>query len=94
LGNLKRSVFLDKHPDVILKRKDSKMRLESFFVGIDILKRSRKWEEKIINKYKCIEIMGYSKERYHISIHLREELKDGDKKLFLISTFYKKTSLP
>lgn len=89
-SSLGRWVFLSKQPQAILKRKDAKYRLECFFAGIDILKHSKtitKWNKK---EEKGYAIQGLSQDRKRVTIHLREE-KDAkkDRKLFLISTFYK-----
>lgn len=90
LKHMGRSIFLDELPEAILKRKDAKMRIECFFVGIDIAKNSHYWTKKIIDGNPCIEIMGKSKEGFDVFIHIREKVEKKDKKLFLISTYYAK----
>ncbi len=87
--SLKRTVFLDKLPDAILKRKQSATkRLQRFFVSIDILKNQKKY---FIREYKgCLEyeIIGLDQNNKKVYIHLREELSiKKDRMLFFISCY-------
>ncbi len=89
-GALKRKVSLLKYYEANEKREDASIRFSSFIVGLDILRGSKKIRKVIKNKYVCFEVQGYAKNNELVSIHLREEIYKKDKKLFLISTFYKK----
>ena len=87
---LGRNVFLDKQPDAILKRSDCKYRLEAFPIGIDILKHAENFERWYKAGTSGYSIMGISRDGFHVTVHLREEIDaKKDKKLFLISVFYK-----
>lgn len=92
--HLGRSIFLEKLPEILLLRKDSKNRLECFFVAIDIIQHSHYWKEKIIDGFRCYEAVGYTKNNDKVSVHIREEIFQKDKKFFFISCFHKKTSHP
>lgn len=87
-GVLRRKIFLEKFYKVNEKRKSASIRFQSFFAGLDILRKARKYTKKIIDGYTCFEIIGYAKNEEIVSIHLREETYQKDKKLFLLSTFY------
>jgi len=87
---LKRSIFFDEASDSMLKRKDVKTRLECFSVGIDIIRKSSVFEKKIIKGSVCYEITGLAKGLEQVKVHLKEITKKNDKKLFFISSFYKK----
>ena len=87
---LKRKIFLEKYLDANKKRSDAFIRFSCFFVALDILKKTPEYEEKNIDGFRCFEIKGYTKNNEIVTAHIREEEKSGDKKLFLISTFYKK----
>lgn len=89
-GSLRRWIFLDKQPQAILERKDAKYRLHCFFVGIEILKYSRTFKKWIGKKGIGYCIENFSKDGFQVTIHLREEVDiRKDKKLFLISVYYK-----
>jgi hypothetical protein len=94
--SLKRKVFLDKLPKVIIKRKGCKDRLRCFFVGVDLIQNSKKYSKRYKNKKAEFEIVGFSNEGKKVFAHIREE-KDiqKNKRLFLISTFFSyKQKLP
>jgi len=86
---LGRPVFLNKQPNAILMRKDAKNRLECFSVAIDILKHAKQFKQRENGQNHEFSIIGLSKEKTHVTIHLREELDKKDRRLFLISVFYK-----
>lgn len=88
---LKRPIFLDKQPEAILNRKDAKVRLAAFDVAIDILKHSKickTWQHSN-SRIIAFSIHGLSLEGYLVSIHIREETFKKDRRLYLISIFYK-----
>ncbi len=86
-----RKIFFTKLPAAIIKRKDLRDRLRSFWVGIDILKKSDHFSHRVIKGNNEYEFEGLSSENKRVFIHLREEVSRKDKKLFLISTYYKPT---
>lgn len=94
---LKRNIFLIKYIEANKERKDARIRFQSFFVGIDIIKKSIFCDSIIIDGFQCYRIIGYAKNNEIVEVYLREEIIKNDKILFLISTFSKdkkKASLP
>jgi len=89
-GILKRKVSLEKYFESNEKREDASVRFASFIVGLDILRSSKECTKIIKNGYICFEISGISKNKELVMVHLREEIINKDRILFLISTFYKK----
>lgn len=79
----------------ILQRKDVKQRLESFFVGVDIIRKSSDFTQSTIDGSVRYEFIGIAKGGKLVKTHLKEKKLKGDKKVFFISSFYKKiASLP
>lgn len=90
--SLKREVSLAKLPEAITERKrDAKIRLQCFFVAIDILRKSHGHKELTINGDTCFEVHGKDKNGDNVFLHLREEKSEHkDRIVYLISTFWKK----
>lgn len=91
-----RKIFLEKLPEAITARKDCKYRLQAFWVGVDILQKSRlkpkiKRNDKKIIEY---EFQGLFADGKKVKIHVREELVKKDKKIFLTSTYYVQKKAP
>jgi hypothetical protein len=86
---LRRKIFLDKLPEVIIKRLDARRRLQCFFIAIDVIKNSQNYMEREKDKQIEFEFFGFSAENKKVFIHIREE-KDAqkNKRLFLVSTFF------
>lgn len=87
---LKRRIELCRFVEANEKRADASIRFASFLVGIDILKKSKDYTQKIIDGFVCYEIQGLAKNKELVMVHIREEKTEKGKQLFLISTFYKK----
>ncbi len=87
---LKRNIRLDKYIEANKKRKDVKIRFSAFLVGMDILKKSKKFTQKKKKGFNCFELKGLALNKEIVTLHLREEIYKKDKILYLISTFYKK----
>lgn len=86
---LKRKVFFDKLPEVLLARKDCKHRLQCFIVSLDILKKSKTCTVNPNNDSE-FEVLGLAKNGEVVRIHLREELDEKkNKKVYFVSCFYK-----
>lgn len=88
--SLKRKVFLDKLPDVLLKRKKTlKKRLQCFIVACDILRHADSYGVRLNEKKEReYSVDGLSMCGRKVGVHLREEYKDKDKKLFFVSCFF------
>lgn len=86
---LRRKVNLSKYIDSNIQRSDAFIRFASFFVGLDIVKKSKDYEVKYIDGFRCFEISGSAKNGELVKVHIREEIIEKDRILFLISTFYK-----
>lgn len=85
-----RKVFLSELPEAITERGDSTRRLRCFFAGLDILRRSHDFELRVKGGKNEYEIRGLAAGGEKVLIHLKEEMRrDKNKKLYLISTFYK-----
>ena len=84
---LKRSVSPAKLPGAITNRRNAKKCLRCPGVSVDILKNSSCCKKKIINKLSHYEIQGKDASGLTISIHLREETHQKDRKLFFISCY-------
>lgn len=87
--HIKRKIFLDKLPEVILERKSSrKRRLQCFISGMDILKKTKYIFPNPSNKSELC-FLGEDKNGYLVEIHVREEVHQKDRRLFFVSCFYK-----
>ncbi len=87
---LKRKVFLNKLPDVIMHRKKTrKKRLECFRVACDVSLHARTYTKREGARH-CIEIeiCGMSADGLKVCVHIREEMTRGNnRKLFFVSCF-------
>jgi hypothetical protein len=86
---LKRNVQLSKYIAATNTRADAVLRYRSFFCAMQIIAKASDCKEKMINGFKCFEIQGRAQGGEVVTIHMREEVHDKDKILYLISTFYK-----
>lgn len=86
---LKRKIFLTKFLEITLTRKDAKKRLSLFDCGLDIIKNSHNVTQVLKRGKNCYEIIGFNKKSECIVVHVREDIEEKDKKLFLISIFKK-----
>ena len=84
----KRLIFLTKYLECIENRKDRNRRMQFFTAGVELLRsKNISSYEKIIEKQKCIECSSETADGYLFGLHVREEITDGDRRLYLISTF-------
>lgn len=89
--SLRRKVFLDKLPDVIIHRKSTrKKRLQCFMTACDILHHEKIHTMRLNDKkQKEYEIKGLSSDDFLVSVHVREEIANQkNKKLYFVSCFY------
>ena len=84
---LKRFVFLEKLPECIVHRHDAKRRLNLIFVAFDILKNETIFKKKKVGRWNCFEISGLDRNGVEVCIHVREEVRKYDKKLYFVSCY-------
>lgn len=91
----KRNCKLERFAESNKMRKNGRQRLSSFFVALDILKHQTE-SQKIVDEkgYTCFNIRGYDKNGILIEVHIREEIIQKDRILFLVSSFPKKAPTP
>ncbi len=82
-----RKVTLERYLEANTPRKDATKRLRTFFVAIDIIKRSHSGTQRMHNKLREYEIVGYDSTGVEVRVHIREEIERGDRILYLISSF-------
>lgn len=84
----KRLIFLGKYIECTENRKDRNRRMQFFTAGIELLKsKNISSYEKIIEKQKYIECTSETADGFLFAVHIREEIENGDRRLYLISTF-------
>lgn len=86
---LKRNISLEKLPEAILsRRKSATVRLQRFFVAIDILSRAKNYTVRESKGCLEYEILGMDLNHEKVYIHLREELSiKKDRILFFVSCY-------
>ena len=86
-GN-KRPVFLSKYLKSTIDRADGTHRMRYFAPAIEILKNA--WEIDIIaHSQSEYEVLGSCPNGDITAVHIREEIEQKDRRLYLISTFGK-----
>lgn len=86
-GN-KRPVFLNKYLESTLDRTDGTFRMRYFAPALDLLKWAQA-NDIIKHSDTEYEILGICPNWYITAVHVREEIEQKDRKLYLISTFGK-----
>lgn len=81
---------LNRFLDANEQRKDAALRYQCFFIALDIAGHERKILTKFLDGKRCFEIYGKAKNGEVVRLHLREEVEQKDKVLYLISCFWKK----
>jgi hypothetical protein len=82
-----RKVQLSKYIEATVQRKDATSRLRTFFVAIEIIKKSHIVTCRTHNKNKEYELVGFDKAQTEVRVHVREETTNSNKELYLISSF-------
>ncbi len=82
-----RKVKLNRYLEATIPRKDATSRLRTFFVAVDLIKKSNVIKRRIKNKLVEYEIIGFDAQSTEVRIHIREELQKSNKVLYLISSF-------
>jgi hypothetical protein len=82
-----RKVRLSKYLEATIPRKDATARMRTFFVGIDIIKKSHIVSFRIHKKLNEYEFVGFDKHGTQIRVHVREEIEKSNKTLYFISSF-------
>ncbi len=91
----RRKVFLSKWLNSnVGSGRGSTKRLQSFFAGVEIIKKSQTAIQNPKNKHEW-SLSGETPCGAIVKVHIREEKDDGNRLLFYISNFHKKkTTLP
>ncbi len=84
-GALRRPIFLEKFIEANQTRNADRM--ATFFVALDILKKSKTAESIVKKGFRCFKILGKDKNNQFIEIHLREEVTAKNRKLYFISSY-------
>lgn len=83
--SLGRFISLQKLPEAIVNRRDSKRRLQSFWVALDIVKHAPSYRNVIIDGYRCFELRGVDALGAVVIVHLREEHVQKDRIVYFVS---------
>lgn len=81
-------IFLDKYFHATNNRPDRRERFQLLFPAIELLKEAWIWvEQKKIDHYTCYEVEGMTHDETIFRVHIREEILQKDRRLYLISTY-------
>jgi hypothetical protein len=83
----KRPVFLEKYLDATQNKTDRTLRLRLFFLWLELIKSADSYTQKNEKWGISYELRRRISEKDTLVVHIREELEQKDKKLFLISTY-------
>lgn len=90
----RRKVYTEKYIEATISRKDATKRMRTFFVALDIVKKSHIVTERVTKKQREYELIGLDCNGIETRVHIREEIQGNNKKLYLISSFPKQNKNP
>ncbi len=85
----RRPVFFDKYIETTKKRRDKTRRKQKLPPALELIAKARKGDirSRVSQKGMCYEIKGVTGNGIEITVHIREEIVNKNKMLYLISTF-------
>ena len=90
----RRGVFLDKWMQINVLdgrsyKRGSLGRMQSFFSGVELIRKSEVAESKNLKRVKSWALLGKTPDDKTVTVHIREDQEDSNKLLYWISSYYK-----